>query len=264
MISKIKVNISLYRSGYFRLACILICCFVAESLTASLTVQPDTVPVIENVPEDTLSMTVDSLGRVTFADIKTDTAQIETKKTRFKRLKDWEPIPDSLVFNPDPMKAVWYSALCPGLGQIYNRRYWKLPIVIGGYMGLIYATSWNGRYYTDYSNAYRDIMDSDPTTNSFINFLPYNRRNDSQYIEEHMDWLKGVMKRKKDFYRRNRDLCIISMVGLYIVSMIDAYVDAQLYHFDITPDITMHLLPAVLEPTPFSRTSLGMQCAITF
>ena len=162
------------------------------------------------------------------------------------------------------MKAVWYSALCPGLGQIYNRRYWKLPIVIGGYMGLIYATSWNGRYYTDYSNAYRDIMDSDPTTNSFINFLPYNRRNDSQYIEEHMDWLKGVMKRKKDFYRRNRDLCIISMVGLYIVSMIDAYVDAQLYHFDITPDITMHLLPAVLEPTPFSRTSLGMQCAITF
>ena len=133
--------------------------------------QSDTVSVIEDVPMDTLSMTVDSLGRVTFADIETDTIQIETKKVRFKKLKDWEPIPDSLVFNPDPMKAVWYSALCPGLGQIYNRRYWKLPIVIGGYMGLIYATSWNGRYYTDYSNAYRDIMDSDPTTNSFINFL---------------------------------------------------------------------------------------------
>ena len=264
MISKIKINISLYRSVYFRWACILICCFIFESVTASLTVQSETVSVIDEVRMDTLSMTVDSLGRVTFADIETDTIQIETKKVRFKKLKDWEPIPDSLVFNPDPMKAVWYSALCPGLGQIYNRRYWKLPIVIGGYMGLIYATSWNGRYYTDYSNAYRDIMDSDPTTNSFINFLPYNRRNDSQYIEEHMDWLKGVMKRKKDFYRRNRDLCIISMVGLYIVSMIDAYVDAQLYHFDITPDITMHLLPAVLEPTPFSRTSLGMQCAITF
>lgn len=171
---------------------------------------------------------------------------------------------DSVVFNPDPMKAVWLSALVPGLGQIYNRRYWKLPIVIGGFMGLTYAVSWNGRYYTDYSQAYRDVMDSDPTTDSYINFLPYNRRNDKEWIESNTEWLKSAMKRKKDFYRRNRDLCIISMIGVYVVAMIDAYVDAQLYHFDITPDVSMHLLPAVMEPTPFSSTSLGLQCAITF
>ena len=155
---------------------------------------------------------------------------------------------DSVVFNPDPMKAVWLSALVPGLGQIYNRRYWKLPIVIGGFMGLTYAVSWNGRYYTDYSQAYRDVMDSD----------------DKEWIESNTEWLKSAMKRKKDFYRRNRDLCIISMIGVYVVAMIDAYVDAQLYHFDITPDVSMHLLPAVMEPTPFSSTSLGLQCAITF
>lgn len=171
---------------------------------------------------------------------------------------------DSVVFNPDPMRAVWLSALVPGLGQIYNRRYWKLPIVVGGFMGLTYATTWNGRYYDDYSQAYRDIMDSDPTTESYINFLPYNRRNDKEWISQNTEWLKSAMKRKKDFYRRNRDLCIISMVGLYVVAMIDAYVDAQLYHFDITPDVSLHLLPAVMEPTPFSRTSLGLQCAITF
>lgn len=171
---------------------------------------------------------------------------------------------DSVVFNPDPMKAVWLSALVPGLGQIYNRRYWKLPIVIGGFMGLTYAVSWNGRYYTDYSQAYRDVMDSDPTTKSYINFLPYNRRNDEAWIEQNTEWLKSAMKRKKDFYRRNRDLCIISMIGVYVVAMIDAYVDAQLYHFDITPDVSMHLVPAVMEPTPFSKTSLGLQCAITF
>lgn len=172
-------------------------------------------------------------------------------------------IPDSLLFTPDPMKAVWYSALFPGLGQIYNRRYWKLPIVIGGYMGLIYATSWNNRYYTDYSMAYRDIMDNDPTTNSYINFLPYNNRND-EFVNANLDWLKGSLKRKKDFYRRNRDLCIISMVGLYLVCMIDAYVDAQLYQFDISPDVSMQLLPAVITPAPYSRASLGLQCAITF
>ncbi len=131
-------------------------------------------------------------------------------------------------------------------------------------MGLTYAVSWNGRYYTDYSQAYRDVMDSDPTTDSYINFLPYNRRNDKAWIESNTEWLKSAMKRKKDFYRRNRDLCIISMIGVYVVAMIDAYVDAQLYHFDITPDVSMHLLPAVMEPTPFSSTSLGLQCAITF
>lgn len=98
----------------------------------------------------------------------------------------------------------------------------------------------------------------------YINFLPYNRRNDKEWISQNTEWLKSAMKRKKDFYRRNRDLCIISMIGVYVVAMIDAYVDAQLYHFDITPDVSMHLLPAVMEPTPFSRTSLGLQCAITF
>ena len=55
------------------------------------------------------------------------------------------------VFNPDPVRAVWLSALCPGLGQIYNRRYWKLPIVVGGYMGLAYATDWNNAMLRDYT-----------------------------------------------------------------------------------------------------------------
>ncbi|MBQ1933002.1 MAG: hypothetical protein II360_05850, partial [Muribaculaceae bacterium] len=69
-------------------------------------------------------------------------------------------LPDSLatreqvkLFTPDPTRAVWLSALCPGLGQIYNRRYWKLPIVVGAYMGLGYATSWNSRMLTDYTVA---------------------------------------------------------------------------------------------------------------
>ena len=177
-------------------------------------------------------------------------------------LPDWTSTVE--ILSCSTPKAVWLSALVPGLGQIYNRRYWKLPIVIGGFMGLTYAVSWNGRYYTDYSQAYRDVMDSDPTTDSYINFLPYNRRNDKEWIESNTEWLKSAMKRKKDFYRRNRDLCIISMIGVYVVAMIDAYVDAQLYHFDITPDVSMHLLPAVMEPTPFSSTSLGLQCAITF
>lgn len=174
------------------------------------------------------------------------------------------PVPeeaDTSRFSPDPMKAVWYSALFPGLGQIYNRRYWKLPIVIGGFMGLTYATTWNGRYYKDYSIAYRDAMDDDPSTKSYLNFLPPHQRD-----EENLDmaWLQSSLKRKKDSYRRYRDLCIISMIGVYLVCMVDAYVDAQLYNFNISPDVALKVTPAVIEPSRFNQASIGLQCAITF
>ena len=148
--------------------------------------------------------------------------------------KSWRPSD----FNPDPMRAVWLSALFPGLGQIYNHRYWKLPIVVGGFVGLFYATTWNSRMLSDYQRAYLDIMDSDPGTNSYMDFFS------SSYREEDIDkeWLTRVLKQRKDYYRQNRDLCIICMIGLYAVCMIDAYVDAQLYHFDVSPDISMNWL----------------------
>lgn len=76
------------------------------------------------------------------------------------------------VFNPDPKRAMWLSALCPGLGQIYNRRYWKIPIVVGAFVGLGYGTAWNNRMLGDYTKAYRDITDNDPNTRSYMNFFP--------------------------------------------------------------------------------------------
>lgn len=168
--------------------------------------------------------------------------------------------PDVIVFAPDPMKAVWYSALFPGLGQIYNRKYWKLPLVVGGYMGLTYGLSWNNRYYKDYSTAYRDAMDNDPNTKSYMDFLP------SYMDEESLDmaWLQSSLKKRKDYYRRNRDLCIISMVGLYLLCMVDAYVDAQLYNFTISPDLSMRVAPALIEPSRLHPSMFGLQCSLTF
>ncbi len=163
-------------------------------------------------------------------------------------------------FNPDPIRAVWLSALCPGLGQIYNRRYWKLPIVIGGYAGLVYATSWNNRMLTDYTQAYRDITDSDPNTKSYMDLYPPTTKEE----DIDMEWLERSLKSKKDFYRRNRDLCIIGMVGLYLVCMVDAYVDASLSHFDISPNLSMDVAPAILGPADNISKSFGVQCALTF
>lgn len=164
------------------------------------------------------------------------------------------------AFNPNPTKAVWLSALFPGLGQIYNRRYWKLPIVVGGYMGLAYATTWNDGMLTDYSRAYSDIMDTDPTTNSYMDFFP----NNTQESSLDKTWLTQVLKSRKDYYRRNRDLCIICMAGVYLIAMVDAYVDASLSHFDISPDLSVDVAPAVFQDTRSKYPSVGVQWAINF
>lgn len=165
-----------------------------------------------------------------------------------------------VVFNPDPNRAVWMSALFPGLGQLYNRRYWKLPIVIGAYMGLGYATSWNNGMLNDYTKAYRDIMDNDPTTNSYMNFFPPN----TQESDLDRTWLTNVLQSRKNFYRRNRDLCIIAMVGVYLVAMVDAYVDASLSHFDISPELSIDVAPVLFQETRGLKPAVGLCWALNF
>lgn len=165
-----------------------------------------------------------------------------------------------IPFNPAPERAVWLSALLPGLGQIYNRRYWKLPIIVGGFMGLGYATAWNNNQYADYTQGYRDLLDADPTSNSYMNFFPPNT-NESDLDRE---WLTRLMKNRKDYYRRNRDLCIICVVALYLLCMVDAYVDASLAHFDISPDLSMDVQPAMFVSPADRRWSLGLNWAFNF
>lgn len=163
-------------------------------------------------------------------------------------------------FNPDPNRAVWLSALVPGLGQIYNRRYWKLPIIVAGFMGLGYGTSWNNTQLNDYSRAYSDLMDADPNTNSYMNFFPPTTS------EGDLDptWLANTLRSRKNYYRRNRDLCIICMVGVYLLCMLDAYVDATMAHFDISPNLSMDIQPAVF-PSPGNRKpAMGIQWAFNF
>lgn len=124
------------------------------------------------------------------------------------------------LFIPNPTKATWLAVVFPGGGQIYNRKYWKLPIIYGGFAGCAYALSWNGKMYKDYSQAYLDIMDSNPNTKSYEDLLPPN----AQYNEEQ---LKNTLKRRKDSFRRFRDLSIFAFIGVYLISIIDAYVDAE-------------------------------------
>lgn len=136
-------------------------------------------------------------------------------------------------YKPDPTKAIWLSALCPGLGQIYNHRYWKLPVVGAATAAMTYAIGWNNKYYVAYTNAYIDISDDDPNTKSYEKLLP----NTSRYNSSN---LSTILKNRQQVYRRYRDLSIIGAVGVYIFCILDAYVDAQLYDFDVTPDLAVH------------------------
>ena len=182
--------------------------------------------------------------------------QAKTKK----KIEDQHIMKD--YFKPDPKRATWYAIVCPGLGQIYNRSYWKLPILYGGMLTFTYLIRWNGGMYNDYHNAYHDILDSDPTTQSYLSLVP-------EY-DGSQTWLQSTLKSKTERYRRARDLSTFGMVALYLVSVVDAFVDAHLYDFTVTDDLTMRLEP-VFNTNGFGGSMydnqsmyVGLQCSFSF
>ena len=175
-----------------------------------------------------------------------------------------KPKRDWATWKPNPKRALWLALVVPGAGQIYNRKYWKLPIFYGGFVGCAYALRWNNMMYHDYSQSYLDIMDDNPNTNSYLDMLP--PRYD---ITGREDQFKNIFKRKKNFYRRYRDLSAFCFVGVYLLSVVDAYVDAQLSVFDISPDLSMRVEPAVIgQPallgSSSGRSAYGVGCSLTF
>ncbi len=221
-----------------------LCVAAQEHMPVKRTHQPDSTAVV--------------LGQEILAPLPAADAAVDSIVDPYADYEVWEA--REVEFNPDPNRAVWMSALFPGLGQVYNRRYWKLPIVVGAYMGLGYATSWNNGMLSDYTRAYRDLMDNDPDTRSYMNFFPPT----TQESDIDKTWLTNVMQSRKNFYRRNRDLCIIAMVGVYLVAMVDAYVDASLSHFDISPDLSLDMTPVLMNDARNVRPGVGLACAITF
>lgn len=145
-------------------------------------------------------------------------------------------------FTPDPIRAMWLALVFPGGGQIYNRKFWKLPIIYGGFLGCTYALTWNNQMLRDYSQAYLDIMDDDPNTKSYEAMLPMGY--DISGKEERF---KTIFKNKKDHFRKYRDMSIFAYAGVYLISVLDAFVDAELSTFDISRDLSLQLEPAVIH-----------------
>ena len=203
---------------------------------------------------------MDSIAVVDMQTLETERAtSVVVDSNRVKKPKrDWN------TWRPNPKRALWLALVLPGAGQIYNRKYWKLPIIYGGFMGCLYALTWNNMMYKDYSQAYLDIMDNDPGTASYNKFLHLGVEINDQNMERY----KSLFKSRKDKYRRWRDLSFFVMLGVYAISVIDAYVDAELSEFDISKDLSLKVSPAVIPNysggNPLQAQSLGVNCSLNF
>ncbi len=169
---------------------------------------------------------------------------------------------------PDALKAVWLGAILPGAGQIYNRSYWKLPIVYGGFMGCGYAISLNQSRYDSYKQAYRDLYND--TQKGIVSTTDmtktYNAVLPEGYTIERMGGVSkytSTLQNWQSTYRRYRDISIAVTVAVYALTLIDAYVDAQLFDFDISPDLTLNIEPQIHYDLQQRRTT-EVRLAIVF
>jgi hypothetical protein len=205
---------------------------------------------------------MDSIAKVDMKALDTEKTTVTSVVVDSNRVK--KPKRDWNTWRPNPKRALWLALVLPGAGQIYNRKYWKLPIIYGGFMGCIYALTWNNMMYKDYSQAYLDIMDNDPGTASYNKFLHLG----VQINDQNMERYKSLFKSRKDKYRRWRDLSFFVMLGVYAISVIDAYVDAELSEFDISKDLSLKVSPAVIPNhsggNPLQAQSLGVNCSLNF
>jgi hypothetical protein len=166
----------------------------------------------------------------------------------------------------EPVRATMYAAALPGLGQIYNRKYWKVPIVYAGFGALGYAVSFNTRNYNTFITAYQDFTDIIPETDSYLDLLvnqdpaqydpvlypeSYNPSNEA--------WVRTTLLNGVDYYRRYRDLSYIGITAWYLLTIIEAHVDASLFDYDISDNLRAYIMPV---STAYARITPGITFSI--
>lgn len=134
-----------------------------------------------------------------------------------------------------PHKATMYSALVPGLGQIYNKKYWKLPVIYGATGILIYAFNFNNDQYNKYKNAYADMHAGKITE-----------------FEGITD--ESVLIRAKDGYKRDRNFNVILLGAVYLLNVVDATVDAHLFDYEMTDDLSLNVQPTLKKTADYQNT----------
>lgn len=132
-------------------------------------------------------------------------------------------------------KATIYSLILPGLGQAYNKKYWKIPVIYVGFGALAYNFKINNDETKKFTEAYRYVINKDsfPTNNEYVARYP-----------DPNDLLRG-----RDFYRRRVELTVIFSAVWYILNVVDAAVDAHFFDYDISDNLTLRMDPVFMMPT---------------
>jgi hypothetical protein len=170
-----------------------------------------------------------------------------------------------------PMKATMLSAALPGSGQIYNRKYWKIPLVYAGFGGIGYAVVFNSTQYNKYTKAYQDFTDKIPQTQSYLSLIrgvdpstydPVLYPN--TYTVQDYSWVKDGLLRQIDYFKKYRDLSIMGIAAWYLISIIDANVDASLSDYEIGENINLTFAPVQVPGYYFTGVGLNISLKINF
>lgn len=145
-------------------------------------------------------------------------------------------ITDTTTVAHSPRKATIMSLCLPGLGQVYNRKYWKVPVIYAGLGGAAYAFTWNRSYYVKYRSALQYRTDNNPMTTDI-------------YVGKYSD---ANLLDIKNMYRKNMELSVIVFSAVYLLNIVDAAVDAHLFDFQISDDLSLNWSPSI---APFSSSA---------
>jgi hypothetical protein len=169
------------------------------------------------------------------------------------------------------MRATMLAVSFPGLGQIYNRKYWKVPLVYAGFGGLIYAIGFNTREYNTFMTAYQDFTDNIRETDSYLRLI---RGVDPKtydpvlypdsYIPSNASWYKDRMLRQVDYFKKYRDLSYIGIAAWYLFTVLDANVDASLFNYDVKDDLELKVEPVMLPLSGHGEMGMFLCLKITF
>lgn len=179
--------------------------------------------------------------------------------------------PPKYKFKAEPLKATMLAVVFPGFGQIYNKKYWKIPLVYAGFGGLIYSIRFNSMNYNKYFKAYQDFTDNIPSTNSYLDIIPGDPAGydpvlfPKTYSPAAASYYQDRLLRLVDYHKRYRDLSYIGIAAWYLVSILDANVDASLFNYEINNNLDITLLPVPLpKPGGYTTTGMNLSFKVTF
>jgi hypothetical protein len=159
---------------------------------------------------------------------------------------DTAKVSDTTRKKHSPKTATIMSAVLPGLGQAYNKKYWKIPIIYVGFGACAYFINFNTGQYNNYKLAYKYKNDNDPNT-----------------IDPYPIYTNEDILSLKNYYRRNLELSYIATMVVYLFNVLDASVDGNLYDFDVSEDLSLHVEPSIIN-TYNNNNAAGIKFTMSF